>query len=350
MSFRDLESGRQGCVSRHHPQPKQRRDEESPFERVIKANIQEMQDNMRLATEQLGRATRSFLSKRMAEALDRYLERSRDLAEEAEQSFRDWTVHLAGEPSERHRKKFSYDKLRKAFEEEVVHLKDVARQVMAAQQEARNTSGSAAIGMAPMCEEQSSNDDVASDDDGQGLLDDAGRAQVPRCHQLAEDTSIQSRIAMEREEGIRRIQSQVSEVNQIFRDLASICTDQGQHIETIEAQAESTVLNTKQATQELKKASDRQRSTRERLCCMLTVGVVVLLFVVMYHAHALGFSRPVQMANVNTVSAVGDSPVANAYASQVKVPDLGEAEGAPAKSWGFEMGTRVISKTGPTLS
>ena len=58
--------------------------------------------------------------------------------------------------------------------------------------------------------------------------------------------------------------SQVMEVNQMFRDLACIVTEQGAQFETIEQQALNSSANTKQAVKELKKAAERQRSQRER--------------------------------------------------------------------------------------
>lgn len=272
MSFRDLESGKDkpGHVSK--TQPKQRKDEDSSFERHIKANIQEMQESVRLASEQLGRSQRTGLSKRMGESLDKSLERSRDLAQETEQLFRDWTVHLAGEPTERHRKKFSYDKLEKVFRDSVTELKDAGRQAIAAHQEALNAegrrSGSGPVECRSMVE--------ADGDEEAGLLDDSAEPQT-------QDLAIENRIAHEREEGIRRIQSQVSEVNQIFRDLASIVTEQGQQFETIEDQAESSATNTKATVKELKKTADRQRSQRERLFCMLAAAILVLCFVLLPH-------------------------------------------------------------------
>lgn len=278
MSFRDLESGETKRLYASKPQLKQRRDDESQHERLIKANIQEMQNSVRSALEQLERAQRSHLTKRMSENLDRDLERSRELAQETEQLFRDWTVQLAGEPSEKHRKKFSLEKLEKAFRDEMSHMREVGKRAIAAHQEAmqiecRNNGAALAYECHPVCEDQGPN---ASDEE-HGLLDDARRTMT------AQDSSITNRIAQEREEGIRRIQSQVSEVNQIFRDLASIVTEQGRQFDSIEDLAEESSLNTKQAVVELKKASDRQRSQRERLCCMLAAAILVLCLVLFPH-------------------------------------------------------------------
>jgi len=257
-----------------------------------------MQDAVRKAASQLDQAQRSRLSRRASEALDRQLERSEELSQDTSRLFRDWTVHLAGEPSERHRKKFSYEKLQKAFDEEVAHLKDVVRRAAAAQQEAFASAPAAGGGgpnpqlvglpgsakeCRPVCEDQ---DASPGDDMETGLLDDA---EVMATTQAQEDATLRIRacIAQEREEGIRRIQNQVSEVNQMFRDLASIVQEQGQQFESIERQAETAAVSTKQAVQELRKAVDRQRGTRERLCCMLAAAVFLLCFVILPHMHAL---------------------------------------------------------------
>jgi len=280
MSFRDLDGGSsKSSGSAAKPQTKLRRDEETSYERSIKANVQEIQDSVRRAGEQLEQSQRSFLSKRISESLERFLQRSRELSQETEQLFRDWTVHLAGEPAERHRKKFSYEKLQKAFEEEVTHLKDVARRFIAAQQEEqsahRNSGHSGSVECRNVCDD--SGFSFCGDSDVEhGLLDDSGTAQ---------DVTIRNRIAQEREEGIRRIQSQVHEVNQIFRDLASIVQEQGHDLETVAGTTQSASSNTKQAVGELKKSVDRQRGSRERLCCMLSAAIVFLFFIILPHLH-----------------------------------------------------------------
>jgi len=288
MSFRDLGTGH---AAKSQQQPKQRpRDDDSPYERDIRASIQEMQDSLRQASEHLERARRSAFSRRMGESLDKSLERGRDLAQETERLFREWTVHLAGEPAKRHRKKFSYDKLQRAFMEEVEKLKELASRAVAAQQEFAQTADSYnhPVECKPICGEQE-----ATLDEERGLLDDVGGDQAWIMAQEEASAGLQSRVAQEREEGIRRIQSQVSEVNQIFRDLASIVNEQGKQFESIEQQAESAATHAKLAGRELKKASDRQRSARERLLCMLAAATVILCLIVLPHMHAVhAFHHP----------------------------------------------------------
>ena len=277
MSFKDL--GSKGLSSRR---PSERGPEgETSFEQSIKANIQEMQDLLHRANEQLEQSQRSYRSKRSTESLDAFQERGQELSQETERLFRDWTVHLAGEPGERHRKKFSYEKLQRAFEQEVIRFKDVARKIVATRKEAVNNR-QRAKGMAeflPVCDEQSESLLCPQTDVEHGLHDEV------QC----QDAVIRSRIAQEREEGIRRIQGQVHEVNQIFRDLASIVQEQGNDIESIEHSADSASRESKQAASELRKAADRQRGSRERLCCMLTAAIVLLFLIVLPHMHMSEF-------------------------------------------------------------
>ncbi|CAK9006952.1 unnamed protein product [Durusdinium trenchii] len=277
MSF-DL--GSRGLAARRREEP--RNEGETSFEQSIKANIQEIQDLLHRANEQLEQSQRSYLSKRNTESLEGFLERSQQLSQETERLFRDWTVHLAGEPGERHRKKFSYEKLQRAFEQEVSHVKDVARKTVAAKEaQAVSSRQLRPKEFRPVCDEQSESLLCPETDVEHGLHEEV------QC----QDAVIRSRIAQEREEGIRRIQSQVHEVNQIFRDLASIVHEQGNDIESIEHTADTAARETKQAASELRKAADRQRGSRERLCCMLTAAVVLLFLIVLPHMHMSEFRR-----------------------------------------------------------
>jgi len=268
MSFGDLESGRR---------TKQWSGEESSFEHSIRANIQALQESIRCANSQLDLSQRSYASRRISNSFNASLEKGQELVEETEQLVRDWTVHLAGEPAVRHKKKLSYEKLQKAFREEVDNLKVAQRRAVTVRQEAEAAGGHhsafASVECRGMCEDQ-----VSSLSDEEHCLLATEEVDV-----VDQDVALQNRITQEREEGIKRIQSQVTEVSQMFRDLASIVSDQGHQFETIEQQAESASSNSMLAVKELKKSSDRKRSQSERLCCMLMTAMLVLCFVVATH-------------------------------------------------------------------
>merc|ERR1712232_236155 len=90
--------------------------------------------------------------------------------------------------------------------------------------------------------------------------------------------------------------------------LASIVTEQGQQFETIENCAESASVNTSEATKEVKKALDRQRSQREHLCCLLIASMVILSFVVFPHMH-VGSLTPTAPRPIEDVTGASSSNV-----------------------------------------
>ncbi|KAM3682733.1 hypothetical protein ACB098_12G095300 [Castanea mollissima] len=74
-------------------------------------------------------------------------------------------------------------------------------------------------------------------------------------------------IIEEREQGIKEIQHQISEVNEIFKDLAVLVHEQGVMIDDISSNIESSHTATTEASSQLQKASKSQKSSsslRER--------------------------------------------------------------------------------------
>lgn len=272
MSFQDVGSrGAGGHASKSQPKQGNRGGDDDAYEKDLRALIQKMQDASRHCVEQLERAERGVASTRVRKSIDEALQQCRDRAQEAETLFRDWTVSLAGEPAKKHRKRFSYEKLQKAFEDEVMQLKDLARRSVAAQPEfsdpARDPEAQFPPAHGPGS--RSAEDDWAS------------QQQIH-----LEDTGAMNRMAQERDEGIRRINTSVREVNQMMQDMASLVADQGDVLTSIEGQAELASHSTKDAVGQLKKAADRSRGSREQMLCLLVAATVVFFFIILPHLHA----------------------------------------------------------------
>eukprot|EP00747_Dinoflagellata_sp_TGD_P163734 gnl/TRDRNA2_/TRDRNA2_182737_c0_seq1.p1 gnl/TRDRNA2_/TRDRNA2_182737_c0~~gnl/TRDRNA2_/TRDRNA2_182737_c0_seq1.p1 ORF type:complete len:361 (+),score=81.22 gnl/TRDRNA2_/TRDRNA2_182737_c0_seq1:32-1084(+) len=330
MSFAQLQNVSKGAAVAgcKQPQPKQRRDEDSEFERSIKANIQEMQGKLRLASDNLERMSRTIVSNRTKDSIGKSLEQGRELIQKTEQVFRDWTVHLAGDPAERHRKKFSMERLRKAFDQEVEHMKGLSRKASAVQSEAaaddsakvRSTQSGLPVDGNAMYHEQST--PAGDNDEEHGLLHDV------------DTRDIANRIAAERDEGIRRIQSAVSEVNGIFRDIASIVQEQGQHFQTIEQQAETASVRATQAVVELKKAAKRPREKCDRICFILAGALLLLVIVLLPHAQK--FSS--QTINSTRGPFSAPSPlepwaIPAVLGSEEEPSEVGAKESSSGRSW-----------------
>lgn len=75
-------------------------------------------------------------------------------------------------------------------------------------------------------------------------------------------------IYQEREEGLLEIRQQITEVNEIFKDLAVIVQEQGEMLDDIDSNIVRTEVSTEQGTKELKKASEYQKRTRNKVPCV----------------------------------------------------------------------------------
>lgn len=242
MSFKDLENGGQWGRSGCKMQEKQWHHEESSCEQHIKANIQKLRESARLAGEQLERSQRIRVSKRMWDSLNKALERSQALVLETEQLFRDWTVHLAGELRVRHKKKFAYDKLEKAFREEVANLDHARRLAIVA-------------------------DKKVVDVDGHGESEEH-RSSLPSDALIGEDDV--AILALERSEVMKQFQCQ--------------------KFVTIEPPAGTLSMGKTMEGGGSTETTDRRRSQFERLCSGFALAMLIMYFALAHHLHPLSAS------------------------------------------------------------
>jgi len=83
-----------------------------------------------------------------------------------------------------------------------------------------------------------------------------------------------------REEEISNIVQSIQDLNTIFRDLASMVSEQGEVVDRIDYNIENTSVKVEQGLEQLKKASKYQKNNRKMKCILiLAVTLVMLLFV-----------------------------------------------------------------------
>ncbi|KAJ0061055.1 hypothetical protein NL108_005851 [Boleophthalmus pectinirostris] len=83
------------------------------------------------------------------------------------------------------------------------------------------------------------------------------------------------RLIQEREQAIRQLESDIVDINDIFKDLGMMVHEQGELIDSIEANVESTDQNIHRGMQNLARAADYQSSSRKKICILITIAVVV---------------------------------------------------------------------------
>lgn len=91
---------------------------------------------------------------------------------------------------------------------------------------------------------------------------------------------IDMELVAEREEALRKLESDIVDVNQIFKDLGMLVHEQGEVIDSIEANVESAGVNVEEGTEQLRQAKDYQTKARKKKCIIITVLIVIVAIIV----------------------------------------------------------------------
>jgi len=84
----------------------------------------------------------------------------------------------------------------------------------------------------------------------------------------------------ERERAIRQLESDIVDVNTIFKELATMVHEQGEMIDSIEANVESSQMRVEEGTSQLATASSYQSKIRRRKCTIAIILAVVATIVI----------------------------------------------------------------------
>uniref|UniRef100_A0A1A7X3R1 Syntaxin-7 n=1 Tax=Iconisemion striatum TaxID=60296 RepID=A0A1A7X3R1_9TELE len=87
------------------------------------------------------------------------------------------------------------------------------------------------------------------------------------------------RLIQERESAIRQLESDITDINDIFKDLGMMVHEQGDMIDSIEANVETADTCVQNASQQLTQAASYQQSYRKKICILLIVGAVGLVVI-----------------------------------------------------------------------
>ncbi|CAL4123866.1 unnamed protein product, partial [Meganyctiphanes norvegica] len=80
----------------------------------------------------------------------------------------------------------------------------------------------------------------------------------------------------ERQAQIDQLESDIVDVNTIFKDLSQMVYDQGDVLDSIEANTEVTVMQVEQANVQLKEAKRYMNKSRKKKVCIAIILLVVL--------------------------------------------------------------------------
>ncbi|KAI4169634.1 MAG: hypothetical protein LQ343_005573 [Gyalolechia ehrenbergii] len=207
---------------------------------------------------------------------DRVRERVNDLLEEARSGFKDvgegvkkLTTWEDLNPSQR----YTQQKLSREFQASGTEFQSLQRTAIEKQRASASAARSAVDSGDP------TSAPPYSDNDGQQQSQMQEQEQLRLASQ--DEVDFQESLIIERESEIRNIEQSVGELNELFRDVAHIVREQGDQLNTIDANVENVRGDTRQADVELRSASRYQKASRNKACCLLLILAVVLIIIIL---------------------------------------------------------------------
>jgi t-SNARE complex subunit (syntaxin) len=96
-----------------------------------------------------------------------------------------------------------------------------------------------------------------------------------------DEVDFQESLIIERESEIRNIEQSVGELNELFRDVATMVHEQGEQLDIISENVENVRMDTRTADTELRTASRHQANARNKACCLLMILAIVLTVIIL---------------------------------------------------------------------
>merc|ERR1712058_77206 len=84
----------------------------------------------------------------------------------------------------------------------------------------------------------------------------------------------------QRERSMRQLESDITDVNTIFKDLATMVHEQGDIVDSIESNIESTSVQVTTGTEQLRQAAVYQNKARRKKIILALIGLVILAILI----------------------------------------------------------------------
>lgn len=115
---------------------------------------------------------------------------------------------------------------------------------------------------------------------GDTLVDiEEGRGGESKTQMMLEE-EYNVEMLQEREKGIRQLEADIGDVNEIFKDLAAMVHDQGELVDSIEANVETTAISVGEGTEQLRHAERYQKKARRKKMLCAVIGLVILAIII----------------------------------------------------------------------
>jgi len=112
-------------------------------------------------------------------------------------------------------------------------------------------------------------------DDERSLMEEERQRQQAQLQAQGQTIDTDLALLEEREEQIRRLEGDILDINAIFKDLAVLVHEQGETIDTIEANVEQASSHVEAGRDQLTQASNYQRRARKKMCILVIILTIV---------------------------------------------------------------------------
>ncbi|CAL8295696.1 unnamed protein product [Merluccius merluccius] len=232
-------------------------------------NIQKITQNTAQIKGMVGQLGTRQDNSELQDRLQQMQHYTNQLAKETNKHLKDLgSIPLPTSTSEQRQQKLQRDRLMNDFSAALNNFQAVQRR--AADKE-KESVARARAGSRLSAEESTGDEQLVSFDKQEDW------AQTTMQTEEAAITEDDLELIKERETNIRQLESDILDVNQIFKDLAVMIHDQGDMIDSIEANVESAEVHVERGGEQLQRAAYYQQKSRKKMCILALVMSVVLV-------------------------------------------------------------------------
>lgn len=231
----------------------------------ISSNVQKISQNVNIMQKLVNQLGTSADNEQMRIMLHDLQHSTHQLARETNTQLKQLSqIHQSGNTSDQKQKRMLRERLTNDFSEALKNLQVIQRTAAQKEKEsvmrARANSGlNGSTEVAP------------------NLIDLDGTSSSQQVHlQIEEHVDLNE--LREREEAVKRMEGDIFEVNQMFKEIASLVHEQGEVIDSIEANVETAAMRVSSGAQEVAKARDYQSKARRKTMFLLLILTVILVF------------------------------------------------------------------------
>jgi len=234
---------------------------------TVSNNIQQLTRNVAAIQRMVNQIGTSSDVPELFDRLQHEQKEGNRIAKDTSMKLKQLSTISSGNPAESRQRKIQQDKLQENFTNCLQNFQKAQRLAAEKERASVQRARAASEGRGSFMQDHEHQDTSP--------IKQAGAPQM----QAQAEAELSLDMIREREEGIRQLESDIMDVNEIFKDLAIMVHEQGEVIDSIEANVDNAATHVETANVQLEKARHYQKASRRKLCIILIISLLGLLAV-----------------------------------------------------------------------